>query len=168
MDEYYEEEPRSEGRGRSAKKREAKAIEKIAERLVALPEAELPNLPLEDELRDELLEVRQTKGHSSRKRSLKHFAGLLRRDDGARQALEEALNRFDLQHGQETTAQHDLEKLREQLCSEDGHEEALNIVADRFPSVDRKALQRLVRSVRHGGDKRAYREIFRRLRDADE
>ena len=166
MEEYYEEEYKSEGRGRSAKKREAKAVEKLAERLVELPETEIPNLPLPQELEVELKEVRQTKGHSSRKRSIKHFAGLLRRDDEAREALQEAMTQFDMKHGQETAVHHDLEKLRERLCSPQEHDAAMQEVAANFPSVDRKGLQRLVKSVQHGNDKKAYREIFRRLRDA--
>ena len=166
MEEYFEEEYKTEGRGRSAKKREAKAIEKLAERLVDLPEPELPNLPLSEELEAELMEVRQTKGHSSRKRSIKHFAGLLRRDDEAREALQEAMAQFDVKHGQETAVHHDLEKLRERLCSPKEHDQAMQEVATMFPSVDQKALQRLINSVQNSNDKKAYREIFRRLRDA--
>jgi len=167
MEEYIEEEYKTEGRGRSAKKREAKAVEKLAERLVDLPETELPNLPLTDDIREELLQTRNTKGHSSRKRQLKHFAGLLRRDEEAREALQEAMTQFDTKHGQETADHHDLEKLRERLCSPPEHDAALREVAANFPAVDCKALQRLVKSVQHGGDKKAYREIFRRLRDAE-
>lgn len=163
---YYEEEYRSEGRGRSAKKREAKTIEKLAERLVELPESELPNLPLPTELQDELVEVRQTRGHGSRKRSIKHFAGLLRRDEEARKALQEAMLAFDTKHGQETAVHHELEKLRERLCSVEEQDAALKEVAVNFPSVDQKTLQRLINAVRHSDDKKAYREIFRRLRDA--
>jgi len=168
MDEENQEEYKTLGRGRSAKKREAKAIEQMAVQLVELPETELPNLPLDDALRAELVDVRQTKGHGSRKRSLKHFAGLLRRDDEARERLQEALGLFDAKHGQETKVQHDLEKLRERLCSVDEQDAALSEVAEQFPTVDRKALQRLIKSVQLGKDKRAYREIFRRLRDAQE
>lgn len=167
-EEYDEEEYKTKGRGRSIKKREAKAVEHLAVRLVELPETELPNLPLEKDLYTELIAARQTKGHSSRKRSIKHFAGLLRRDDEAREALQEALVQFDMKHGQETEGHHDLEKLRERLCSTEGQEAALQEVAARFPAVDGKALRRLIKSVEHGKDKRAYREIFRRLRDAQE
>jgi len=163
-----EEEYKTEGRGRSAKKREAQEITRLAEKLVELPEMELPALPLEEELLAELMEVRQTKGHSSRKRAVKHFAGLLRRDDAEREKLVEAMTQIDLCHGQETAAQHDLEKLRERLCSETEQDAALHEVEIRFPTVDRRALLRLIKSVQQGKDKRAYREIFRRLRDAQQ
>ncbi|PLX75882.1 MAG: hypothetical protein C0615_07420 [Desulfuromonas sp.] len=167
-EEFAEEEYKTEGRGRSAKKREAKAIEKLAERLVELPENELANLPLDQMLMVELTQARQTKGHSSRKREIKHFAGLLRRDDEARERLQEALSEFDFRHGQETQTHHDLERLREMLCSPESQDEALRKVATDFPSVDRKALQRLVKAVLHSNDKRAYREIFRRLKEGQE
>ncbi len=164
-EELIYEEPKSEGRGRTAKKREAKVVEKLAERLVDMKESELADLPLSGELRAGLIEVRQTKGHSSRKRSLKHFAGLLRRDDETREALQQALEQLAMQHGQETALHHDLEKLRERLCSVSEHDAAMREVATSFPAVDRNALQRLIGSVQQHGDKRAYREIFRRLRD---
>ena len=84
QEEFGDQEPRTEGRGRSAKKREAKAIEKLAERLVSFPENELSELPLDDALMADLVKARQTRGHGSRKRETKHFAGLLRRDEAAR------------------------------------------------------------------------------------
>jgi len=166
-EEYLYEEPKSEGRGRTAKKREAKAVEKLAERLISLSEAEFSGLPLSGELRIELVEVRQTKGHSSRKRSMKHFAGLLRRDDDVREALQAAVERLDSQHNQDAAMHHDLEMLRDRLCSATEHDAAMREVAAKFPAVDRNALERLIGSVRQHSDKRAFREIFRRLRDAE-
>jgi len=166
-EEYLYEEPKSEGRGRTAKKREAKAVEKLAERLISLSEAEFSGLPLTGELRTELVEVRQTKGHSSRKRSMKHFAGQLRRDDAVREALQTAVEQLDSRHNQDAAVHHDLETLRDRLCSSDGQEGALREVLARYPAVDLKALQRLINSVQQHNDKRAFREIFRRLRDAE-
>lgn len=163
-----EEEYKTAGRGRSARKREVQEIARLAEYLVELPETEIPGLPLDEILLAELIQARQTKGHGSRKRELKYFAGLLRRDEEACEKLQKAVEQFDMKHGQETADHHDLEKLRERLCSEDGQDAALKEVAARFPVLDRKALLRLIKSVKHSKDKRAYRDIFRRLRDAQE
>ena len=167
-EEVIEEEHKSKGRGRTIKKRAAQAVEKLAEQLVEMPEAEVHSLPLNEELQAELITARQTKGHGSRKREIKYFAGLLRRDEEALAKLQEALSQYDTRHGQETAAQHNLEKLRERLCSEEGQSAALQEVETTLPSVDRKALLRLIKSVRLGKDKRAYREIFRRLREGQE
>ena len=79
-----EQEYQEEGRGRSAKKRAAKAVEQLAQRLVELPDPAVAGLPLSPELARELQLARSTRGHSSRKRQLKHFAGALRRNEAER------------------------------------------------------------------------------------
>lgn len=154
-----------EGRSRSAQKRAAKEIADLAARLVEVPEAVLASLPLDEALRAELIQLRRTKGHGSRKRSLKHFAGLLRGDEQAREKLQAAMSRVGRTHGQRTANHHALEELRDRLCSADEQDAALQVVEASFPSVDHKALRRLIKSVRQGNDKRAYRDIFRRLRE---
>ena len=76
-----------EGRGRSAKKRAAKEVEALAVRLVELRPSEVGKLPLSAQLAAELRLARSTEGHSSRKRQIKHLAGLLRSADEERAAL---------------------------------------------------------------------------------
>ena len=63
-----EDEIGTEGRGRSARKREAKAIEQLAQELADMADIELAKLPLHDDLAKEVEQARNTKGHSSRKR----------------------------------------------------------------------------------------------------
>lgn len=160
-----EDEDRTEGRGRSEKKRQAQAIAKLAERLVELPGATVTSLPLDEDLREELMQLRRIKSRSAKKRALKHFAGQLRGDDEAREKVQAALSQRDVAHGQDTAHHQALEQLRERLCSADEKDAALQEVATNYPSVDRKALLRLINAVLRGRDKAAYREIFRRLRE---
>ena len=87
-----------EGRGRSAKKREAKAVEHLAQRLADLPEAELARLPQEPELAREIELVRTTRGHSSRKRQIKHLAGYLRSHEEECDAIRSALAEIGRAH----------------------------------------------------------------------
>jgi ribosome-associated protein len=158
----------TEGRGRSAKKREAKAIEELAQRLVELPEAEIAKLDLTGDLQKELQLARNTRGHSSRKRQIKHLAGFLRRDDDQREKLEAALEGISLAQRREVLAFHNLEDLRERLCSPESFQHALDDIGKRYPELDTARLAGLARSVQVGNDKKAYREIFRRLRKAEE
>ena len=158
----------AEGRGRSARKREAKAIEQLAQRLVDLPEAEVAKLELSGDLEKELQLARDTRGHSSRKRQTKHLAGLLRRDDEQREKLEAALEGVSLAQRREILSFHTLEDLRERLCNPESFQEALDDIGKLYPELDTARLAGLARSVQAGNDKKAYREIFRRLRKADE
>jgi len=157
-----------EGRGRSAKKRQAKAVELLAQRLTELSEAELAALPKLPELDKEIELARSTRGHSSRKRQIKHLAGLLRGLDEQREALAAALDGQEVNKRREVMAFRHLEALRDRLCSRATCEEALQEVRSSYPQLDDARLARLAGSVHEHNDKRAAREIFRRLRAAEE
>lgn len=157
-----------EGRGRSAKKRAAKEVENLARRLVELSEAEFAKLPIDGDLRGELALARATSGHSSRKRQIKHFAGCLRRDQDQATVLEDYLQGCQVTMAREKQAFHRLEELRDRLCRAEDFSEALAEVGQLWPGMDLTKLGNLARSVHATGDKKAAREIFRRLRDAGE
>lgn len=163
-----EEEYRSLGRGRSIKKREAKAVEQLAQRLANLSDAELARLPQSPELTKEIELARNTRGHSSRKRQVKHLAGLLRGHDEQREEIEAALDGQAVSQRQETLAFHHLEELRDRLCAIATFDEALTEVRTTYPQLDDGKLARLAGSVHDHNDKRAAREIFRHLRKAEE
>ncbi len=157
-----------EGRGRSAKKREAKEVELLAQKLADIPDAELASLPKGPELAREIDQARNTKGHSSRKRQVKHLAGYLRRHEEQREAIEAALDGQAVMQRQETLAFHHLEELRDRLCSVTGFDAAITEVRTSYPHIDDRKLARLAHAVHEHGDKKAAREIFRRLRKAAE
>ncbi|MDG5469283.1 ribosome biogenesis factor YjgA [Deltaproteobacteria bacterium IMCC39524] len=168
MHRYEEEEVRSLGRGRSAKKREAKAIEELAQRLTEITASELGKLPKSPELSTEIELARSTKGNSSRKRQIKHLAGMLRDHEEQRLAIEAALDGQSVSQRQETLAFHHLEELRDRICATETCEAALTEVRTTYPHLDAGKLARLARSVHEHSDKKAAREIFRRLRKAEE
>lgn len=157
-----------EGRSRSAQKRDAKAVEQLAQQLADLPEAERGRLPQDPELAREIDLARSTKGHSSRKRQIKHLASYLRKHEAKREAIEAALAGQALTQRQETLAFHHLEALRDRLCNAATFETALAEIRSRYPLVDDGKLARLAHSVHEHNDKKAAREIFRRLRKAVE
>ena len=157
-----------EGRGRSAKKREAKAVEHLAQRLADLPEAELARLPQEPELAREIELVRTTRGHSSLKRQIKHLAGFLRSRNDQREAIEAALESQSVSQRQDTLAFQHLEELRDRLCSIGTFDQALEEIRNSYPLIDHRRIARLARSVHENADKKAAREIFRQLRKTQE
>ena len=168
MHRYEEEEIRSLGRGRSKKKREAKAIEELAQRLTEITASELGKLPKSPELSKEIELARNTKGNSSRKRQIKHLAGMLRGHEEQRLAIEAALDGQSVSQRQEVLAFHHLEELRDRICATETCEAALTEVRTTYPHLDAGKLARLARSVHEHSDKKAAREIFRRLRKAEE
>lgn len=162
MDDY----PQQEQPSRSAKKRAAKAIEGLAERLVNLAEADFRRLPLAGEIRHEMEEARRIKAHGARRRQLKHLAGLLRRDDESRQEAEGFLTLLDLGRHQDAERFHQLEELRERLCDPRCRDAALAETDRTLPGIDLARVQRLAEAAQDGTDKRAFRELFRLLRAA--
>lgn len=167
-EEREDEEVRTEGRGRSAKKREAKAVEQLAMRLVELSDSELATLSKSPELTKEIELARNTRGHSSRKRQIKHLAGFLRGNDEQLAEITVALDGQAVSQRQETLAFHHLEDLRDRLCVAATFEAALQEVRTSYPHLDDGKLARLAGSVHDHADKKAAREIFRRLRKAAE
>lgn len=153
-----------EGRGRSAKRREALAIEALAVRMVESGDAFCTRLPLTDELREDLEKIRKIKARGALKRQIKHLAGLLRHDPESVAAIQAAFETVGRANRAEKDAFHHIEHLRDALCDPDEFAEALERAADELPGLDRPTFTRLARSVHKTGDKKASREIFRRLR----
>jgi len=153
------------GPSRSAKKRAAQEVEHLAHELAGMTEAEWRKLPASPELLAEIRQARETGGHSSRKRQIKHLAGVLRRDEEATAALRDFL---DGQHARQLADKktfHLLEGLRDRLCDPVLGPAALQEVAQHCPAVDPGEIARLARAAHESNDRRAYREIFRRLRE---
>nr|WP_320115172.1 ribosome biogenesis factor YjgA [uncultured Desulfuromonas sp.] len=151
---------------RSAKKRAAKEIEQMAGELADMPDAQVAQLPLSDALAQALAEVRQTWGHGSRKRQLKFFSGLLRREPEQCEELRAFLAGEHQQLLDQNRRTHHLEQLRERLCDVTQRADALTEVQELLPLVDMAELKKWLNSYRGPQDKRAYRQVFRLLRAA--
>lgn len=150
---------------RSAKKREAKAIEDLARQLADKGEAGCDELPVDEEIKEEIRRAAHTAGRGSRKRQVKHLAGLLRRRQDDVEALILYLEGQHAEQLREKADFHALEQLRDRLCDPKRFEEALQEVREGYPMLDHRQVGRLARSVHNSGDKKAFREIFRRLRE---
>jgi len=153
-----------EGRGRSAKKRAAQAVEALAVRMIESSEATCKRLPLPDELREGLNQARSITARGARKRQLKYLAGLLRRDEESAAAVQAALDAVGHSNRAERDSFQHIEELRDALCDPDRFAEAIENTAEELPGLDRRVFTRLAQRVHRSGDKRASREIFRRLR----
>ena len=153
---------------RTKKKQQAKEIEQLASQLADMPENQFRQLQLADGLAEEVALARATKGRGSHKRQIKHLAGVLRKQEDELLRLQEQLSDLDQVARSEKRAFHDLEKLRDRLCDKNRFDDAFVEMLELYPQIDRKVIARLSRSVHQYDDKRAFREIFKRLRDCQE
>lgn len=146
-------------------KKLAKEVEALARQLSELPDAAFSQLEMDEDLRDEVVLARETRGRGSHKRQVKHLAGLLRQQPEAMERIKAALESLDQVALGEKRQFHHLEQLRDRLCDESSFQDAFTDVLELCPDIDRKAIARLARSVHQHNDRRAARELFRRLRD---
>lgn len=150
---------------RTKKKHLAKQVELVAKQLVDLTDHQFSRLNLPPAIVQEAELARNTRGHGSQRRQLKHLAGILRKAEEDLSVLLEQLTNLDQVARGDKKQFHQLEKLRDRLCNVDSFAAAFAEMLELSPEIDRKAISRLVRSVQQHDDRRAYREIFRRLRD---
>jgi ribosome-associated protein len=156
------------GPSRSQRRRDALAVLALAEQLVALTPNRLGQIDLPEDVRAEIAHVRNIRAHGARKRQMAYLAKLMRRhDEDAFTAAHAALGENRAERRREHAAMQRLETLRERLL-EDGDEALAELIAE-HPGVDRQHLRSLIRRAQaeRAADKppRAYRELFRSLRD---
>ena len=63
---------------KSAKKREYIALQKLGEKIIDLKQSDIDRLPLEENLRDAILEAKQIKSHNAFRRQKQYIGKLMR------------------------------------------------------------------------------------------
>jgi len=134
--------------------------------LAALPESQLKEMHLGEDLLEALLEAKRIKSHEAKRRQMQYIGRLMRTIDPApiRSRLAEVEG-----HSAQAAARHRrLEAWRERLLADDA---ALTEFAAAFPAADLQALRTAIRNARkeqkEGKPPRAYRELFRILKDIE-
>jgi ribosome-associated protein len=151
---------------RSARKREAEALQALGLRLAQLSERERRRLPLEPALAIALDEYRSITSNGAKRRQLQYIGRLMREIDTA--ALEEALAEIDGRSAASRFRQHELERWRTALIEGDA---ALTDYVGRYPHTDVRRLRTLLRDARLAPGPvqvRAFRELFAYLRQNEE
>lgn len=123
------------------KTKEADTIEKMAWRLMELGAHELPGLPLEERVRDELLVARSMKPSKSRNRQVRFVAKLMRGYD--LEDIEDSLDNLKLTQSSWELMLKRCEYWRTKLLA-DG-DAALQELMEVCPHGDRQSLRQLVR-----------------------
>lgn len=151
---------------KTKRKQEMHELQALGVALVALSESQLQDMSLESRLHEAVLAAKRITSHEARRRQMQYIGRLMRDADAepirARLAAVEG-------HSAQAAAHHRrLEAWRERLMQDD---EALTEFVAAHPGADLQELRALLRNARkeakEGRPPRAYRELFRFLKNAD-
>lgn len=153
---------------RTRQRIEALEIRSLAEKLVALPAAQLARLPIPEELMPHIVETQRITSHIAHKRQLQFLAKQMRREeDEVLEAIRDAMDEGGEAARRETALLHQAEQWRDRLLA-DG-DDALAALLEEFPTADRQKLRQLVRNATDERAKnkppRAFRDLFREVRE---
>jgi ribosome-associated protein len=151
---------------RTARKEAVHAITDLAHQIAELPEATFRRLQLNEETREAFVVARGLKASSARARQLRHLGALLREDEEMLAGIRQTLEGNDQRQLADNKLFHDLEGLRDRLLVPESSAAALDEARTAFPALDQAALKNALAQHRKDGDKKAFRTIFRLLRDA--
>jgi ribosome-associated protein len=155
-----------EGVSKTRRKQEMHELQRLGVALVALPASQLSRVHVPDGLRNAILAAQKITSHEARRRQMQYIGRLMRDIDPA--PIREHLAALKGESAQAAAAHRRLEALRGRLLED---EAALTDFAAAHPRADLQALRALLRNARkemkEGKPPRAYREIFRFLKDAE-
>ena len=133
---------------KSQLKREANDILELASRLGETSESSLAALPLAENIRDAVWQLKKITANSARKRQLHFLAKILRKNSDDVVAIEEALALQQISSLTATRLQHECEQWRDRLLdpSSEQSAEALTQFASEYPGADLQTLRQKIRS----------------------
>ncbi len=160
--------PSLEPASKSQRKREALAVRDLASELIAMGEAQLRRIPLDEDVRRAVHDARRIRSHAARKRELRYLAKLLRREDV--EPIADAIEGFHAEARQLTARHHRAEAWRDRLLAHG--DEALSELMEARPDLDPQPIRQQVRKALRESESEqppaAARSLFRLLRDLDQ
>lgn len=160
------EQPYTQEKSKSQRKRDMLALQQLAARLCELSSERLSNLPLTEALTDAIVEMQRVRSHEGKRRHLQYLGKLMRAlDDAAIAAIGTEIDKLSGQHQACTDELHQLERWRADLLKDD---QAITLLLQTYPDTDVQRLRTLVRNARAEVAKnkpaRHFRELFRVLK----
>lgn len=151
---------------KSQKKRDAHALQALGKELVALSAEQLKRIDMPDNLRIAIAEAQRTRSHEGLRRQMQYVGKVMRGVDTG--PLTEALDVIRGLSAAAVAREHMLERMRERLMAD---EQVLGDIAAQRPGADLTRLRTLRRNALREREQnrppRAFREIFRELRQLD-
>jgi len=150
---------------KTQQKRAMLELQALGVALVELPQAQLSNMRLPAALAAAVAEARRMTRHEAKRRQLQFIGKLMRSIDA--EPIREQLAALRGASVQAAAQHRRLEDWRSRLLADD---DALTAFAEEFPQADLQALRAAIRNARKeqaaSKPPRAYRELFRLLREA--
>lgn len=158
---------RKEKPSKSQQKRDAQALQRMAQVLVELPDAELEQLQMPETLESAVLFARRITQRGGRKRQIRYVGKLLREANA--ESIGRQLDRLRRHSDQVAARLQNVERWRERLIDEG--DPALGDLLRHFPHADRQHVRRLAREARQQRERsqppKSARRLFRYLRDLE-
>jgi ribosome-associated protein len=150
---------------KTRRKREMHELQALGAALVDLSEAHLARMSLPEGLSSAVREARRLNSHEAKRRQVQYIGRIMRELDAA--PIRAQLAAVQGGSAEERARHQRLERWRARLLEDDA---ALTEFASAHPAGDLQQLRSLIRSARReqaeGRPPRAYREIYRVLREA--
>jgi ribosome-associated protein len=152
---------------KTRRKQEMHALQALGVALVGLPDAQLASMQLPDELAQAVRGARGIASREARRRQLQYIGRLMRDLDP--EPIRARLEDIEGTSAAATARHRRMEQWRTRLLEDDG---ALTDFALDFPGADLQTLRTLIRNARReqkeGRPPRAFRELYRVLRAAEQ
>ena len=157
------------GPSKSEIKRKMLARQDLAKTLSELSSDAIKSLPVDEQLKDKLLETHKIKTFGAITRHTLYLGKLMRAyDDDEVNAIQERLDALQGVNKAEIAKFHYLERLRDDLVLSDSH---LTLFIKDHPLIDVQELRTLIRNARKEKEQnkppKSYREIFQLLKTLD-
>lgn len=154
------------GPSKSALKREMTALQKLGAELVGLSRDRLKKMDMPERLRDAIHDAQRFTQNEAKRRQLQYIGKIMREIETA--PLQAAMDEINGVSGAATLRLQQLERLRTQFMEDEAVGSA---IARDYPEADIQHLRQLrrnaIKEAQQSKPPRAYRELFRVLRDLD-
>lgn len=154
------------GPSKSALKREMTALQKLGAELVGLSRDRLKKMDMPERLRDAIHDAQRFTQNEAKRRQLQYIGKIMREIETA--PLQAAMDEINGVSGAATLRLQQLERLRTQFMED---ESVGSDIARDYPEADIQHLRQLrrnaIKEAQQSKPPRAYRELFRVLRDLD-
>jgi len=127
-------------------KKQMHALHQLGQKLVALPDSQLKNIPMEEKLLDAINLAKKITKHGGLKRQIQYIGKLMRHVDA--EPIEAAINDIENGHKQDSDLFHLKEQWRDQLI--EGGNDKLSEFFEQYPTTDLQRLRQLVRNHKNG------------------
>jgi ribosome-associated protein len=157
--------PEDDGKSRTQKKNEDRALQELGKQLVGLSAEQLANIDVPEELLEAVMIARKTKKRGAKRRQMQYIGRLMRNIDA--EPIRNAFENLRLGDLDKARSFHRIEQWRDAIKA--GEEQVIEEILASCPDAQRQRLTQLARNVRDDAQKgkgvKSSRMLFRYLKE---